>query len=356
MKTLLQYFAIAIGMTSLGMSAIVAGIAQASEIASRADWVAEYQPEGFNLESPETEVISQADTTDEMETDEMETEGITDSPITDPATDPAEPLPDDSLIDPTADPILDETLTDPTSEPADALPDESPDSPVTDPVDPINEGTETPITPGTSPEITPGSPSETLETPGMETDDPMETPAPSPEGTETSPSVEPPADSSPDSGTPDLSSMSLVDVAANSQSFATLAQAIQSAGLAETLSGEGPYTVFAPTDEAFAELPSGALEMLLQPENQSLLQQVLQYHVVAGELLASEITDGGLDTLNGGLAVRVADDGRVIVNDASVVEPDIQASNGVIHAVNRVLLSPPLRDEVTARLNAQTAP
>lgn len=330
MKTLLRYCAIAMGITSLGTGAIVAEIAQASETATRTHGVTEQQPSGSSSESLETEVISQLDATDEVE----ETEGIRNAPITDPAESPSDETLDETLTDPIPDPTTDETLT----EPAETLPNETLDNPVTEPAEPFDEEVETPTTPGMPPEMTPDSPGEM-----------METPTTGQEETELSPTGEP--------STVDTSSMSIVDVAANSQTFMTLAQAIQSAGLADTLSSEGPYTVFAPTDDAFAALPNGTLEMLLQPENQALLQQVLQYHVVAGEeLLASEISDGGLDTLNGGLAVRVTDDGRVIVNDGSVVEPNIQASNGVIHGINRVLLSAPLRDEVMDRLNAQPTP
>jgi uncharacterized surface protein with fasciclin (FAS1) repeats len=134
--------------------------------------------------------------------------------------------------------------------------------------------------------------------------------------------------------------------------FSTLAQAVQEAGLANTLSGSGPYTVFAPTNEAFADLPDGALEFLLQPENRSLLQQVLAYHVVPGEVTSNQLSTGPVSTLGGGVAVRVAED-RVIVNDGSVVQPDIQASNGVIHAINRVLLPRELRETLISQLNAQ---
>jgi len=141
----------------------------------------------------------------------------------------------------------------------------------------------------------------------------------------------------------------IVDVASSSESFNTLVQAVQAANLGGTLSGEGPYTVFAPTDEAFSQLPDGALEFLLQPENQDLLAQVLQYHVVSGSVTSGQLTTGGVDTLNGGVAVRVSDSG-VVVNNASVVNADIQASNGVIHAVNRVLLPESLQQQLASRL------
>ncbi|MCG6135552.1 MAG: fasciclin domain-containing protein [Nostoc sp. LLA-1] len=144
----------------------------------------------------------------------------------------------------------------------------------------------------------------------------------------------------------------IVELAASNESFSTLAQAVQEAGLADTLSGSGPYTVFAPTNEAFADLPDGALEFLLQPENRSLLQQVLAYHVVPGSVTSAQLSTGPVSTLGGGVSIRVDPD-RVIVNDGSVVQPDIQASNGVVHGVNRVLLPRELRQALISQLNGQ---
>jgi uncharacterized surface protein with fasciclin (FAS1) repeats len=148
----------------------------------------------------------------------------------------------------------------------------------------------------------------------------------------------------------------IVDVAAGSDDFDTLVQAVQTADLVDTLSGPGPFTVFAPTDEAFASLPDGALDALLEPENRDLLEEILTYHVVPGEVMSDDLETGGVETLNGGLAVRVEPD-RVIVNDASVVNADIPASNGVIHAINRVLIPPDTRAELFRRLQvAETQP
>lgn len=147
-------------------------------------------------------------------------------------------------------------------------------------------------------------------------------------------------------------SMNLVDVASSNDSFNTLTQAVQAAGLTDTLANQGPYTIFAPTDEAFSQLPEGAIDYLMQPENQDLLRQVLLYHVVPGEVASNNITTGKVDSLGGGLAVRTADD-RVIVNNASVINPDIPASNGTIHAVNRVLLPENLQQALAARLGVQ---
>lgn len=149
------------------------------------------------------------------------------------------------------------------------------------------------------------------------------------------------------------SAASIVEVASGNESFNTLTQALQAAGLADKLSQPGPYTVFAPTDEAFNQLPDGALEYLLQPENQEVLQQVLSYHVIPQQVTADEITSGEVVTLGGGLAVDVMED-RIVVNNASVINPNIQASNGVIHAVNRVLLPENLQNALAAELNVQS--
>lgn len=131
----------------------------------------------------------------------------------------------------------------------------------------------------------------------------------------------------------------LVDTAVDAGNFTTLATALEAAGLVETLKGEGPFTVFAPTDEAFAKLPAGTVEDLLKPENRDTLVAVLTYHVVPGEVTADEVT--GLDeaeTVNGqSLDISVADS-KVMVNDATVVATDIMASNGVIHVIDSVVL------------------
>ncbi len=130
----------------------------------------------------------------------------------------------------------------------------------------------------------------------------------------------------------------IVDVAAANGSFNTLVAAIQSAGLAETLSAEGPYTVFAPTDEAFAALPAGVLDKLLLPENQEVLTQILTYHVVPAEVPSSAIEPGMVTTVEGGDVDIAADGGTVTVNGATVTMPDVMASNGVIHVIDSVLV------------------
>jgi uncharacterized surface protein with fasciclin (FAS1) repeats len=142
----------------------------------------------------------------------------------------------------------------------------------------------------------------------------------------------------------------IVEVASGNESFSTLVTAIEAAGLADTLSGsDSDYTVFAPTNEAFNQLPDGTLEYLLQPENQEVLQRVLSYHVLPKQVGSSEISGGEIESLDGGLVTEVTDEG-VMVNNASVVTPDIEASNGVIHGVNRVLLPADLQSTLASEL------
>jgi transforming growth factor-beta-induced protein len=124
-------------------------------------------------------------------------------------------------------------------------------------------------------------------------------------------------------------------------SFKTLAKALEAAGLVETLKGEGPFTVFAPNDQAFAKLPEDALEDLLKPENKEKLKAILTYHVVAGELMAADVAKmTSAKTVQGQeLAVKVQDD-TVMVGDAKVIQTDIGCSNGVIHIIDSVLMPP----------------
>ncbi|MFA0557735.1 fasciclin domain-containing protein [Vibrio sp. 10N.222.55.A1] len=131
----------------------------------------------------------------------------------------------------------------------------------------------------------------------------------------------------------------IVDVAAENGSFNTLVAAVKAAGLVETLEGDGPFTVFAPTDEAFAALPEGTVDMLLKPENKDKLIAVLTYHVVPGKIMASEVMKLDSAVTVQGEAVMVGiDHGNVMVNKAQVVMADVEASNGVIHVIDAVLL------------------
>ena len=134
-------------------------------------------------------------------------------------------------------------------------------------------------------------------------------------------------------------SADIVDTAVSAGDFSTLAAALQAGDLVGTLKSDGPFTVFAPTDEAFAKLPAGTVENLLKPENKDQLVAILTYHVVPGKVTASEVIGlNSAPTVNGEkLAIRV-DGGNVFVNDAEVIATDVMASNGVIHVVDTVIL------------------
>ena len=141
-------------------------------------------------------------------------------------------------------------------------------------------------------------------------------------------------------------SHSIVNVAAGNEDFSTLVAAVEAAGLVETLSGEGPFTVFAPTNDAFAALPEGTVETLLMPENLEQLQAVLTYHVVPGAVMAADVValagDGPamVATANGAEITVTVTDGTVMVDGATVTATDIAADNGVIHVIDAVILPP----------------
>ena len=131
----------------------------------------------------------------------------------------------------------------------------------------------------------------------------------------------------------------IVETALAAGSFKTLAKALQAADLVETLKGAGPFTVFAPTDEAFAKLPAGTLEALLKPENKLKLQRILKSHVVAGRVMASDVVKINSAKAVSGDALTIASrDGGVTVDGAKVVKTDIAATNGVIHVIDSVIL------------------
>ena len=131
----------------------------------------------------------------------------------------------------------------------------------------------------------------------------------------------------------------IVDTAVAAGSFKTLAKALQAADLVETLKGAGPFTVFAPTDEAFAKLPAGTLETLLKPENKPKLQRILKAHVVAGKVMAADVVKIRSAKAVSGDTLRIASgDGGVTVDGAKVVKTDIAATNGVIHVIDSVIL------------------
>lgn len=133
-------------------------------------------------------------------------------------------------------------------------------------------------------------------------------------------------------------SKDIVDTAVGAGSFTTLVAAVQAAGLVNTLKGDGPFTVFAPTDDAFAALPDGTVETLLKPENKDQLVSILTYHVVPGKVMAADLSDGMMATTVQGSDVTIGTAGGVTVNGANVVQADIAASNGVIHVIDQVIL------------------
>ncbi len=140
----------------------------------------------------------------------------------------------------------------------------------------------------------------------------------------------------------------IVAVASGAGDFNTLVSALQAAGLVEALQGEGPFTVFAPTDAAFKKLPPGTLEDLLKPENKNYLVSILTYHVVPGKVMAADIKTMEVETLNGQkLSIKV-EDGNVTVNGAKVITTDVAADNGVIHVIDTVV-RPPAKDPAAAK-------
>jgi len=131
----------------------------------------------------------------------------------------------------------------------------------------------------------------------------------------------------------------IVDTAVSAGSFKTLAAALQAAGLVDTLKDKGPFTVFAPTDEAFSKLPAGTLEELLKPESKAKLTAILTYHVISGKVLAKDVVNlSEAKTVQGSSAKITVTDGKVKVDDANVVKTDIACTNGVIHVIDAVIL------------------
>jgi uncharacterized surface protein with fasciclin (FAS1) repeats len=136
----------------------------------------------------------------------------------------------------------------------------------------------------------------------------------------------------------DCNQKDIVAVASSAGSFNTLVAAVKAAGLVETLQGPGPFTVFAPTDEAFGKLPKGVVEDLLKPENKKKLVSILTYHVVPGKVMAADVKTMNAPTVNGKkLDLKVGANG-VTVNNAKVIKTDVAASNGVIHVIDTVIL------------------
>jgi uncharacterized surface protein with fasciclin (FAS1) repeats len=135
----------------------------------------------------------------------------------------------------------------------------------------------------------------------------------------------------------------IVDLASSSEQFKTLVTAVKAAGLVEALSSEGPFTLFAPNDKAFAKVPKATLDKLLKPANKEELQKVLKYHVIAGAVKAADVKSGSVDTAAGSPVKIVAAGGNVTVNGAKVIKADNEASNGVVHVIDTVLIPPGLK-------------
>jgi len=132
----------------------------------------------------------------------------------------------------------------------------------------------------------------------------------------------------------------IVDIAAGNEDFSTLVAAVTAAGLVDTLKGDGPFTVFAPTNKAFAALPEGTVESLLKEENKDQLVAILTYHVVAGKVMAADVKSGKVDTVQGSPVTLTVKDGKVTINEANITATDIEGSNGVIHVIDKVILPP----------------
>jgi uncharacterized surface protein with fasciclin (FAS1) repeats len=213
----------------------------------------------------------------------------------------------------------------------------------------------TPTTPGTTPSVetpeavpTPVETPEAVPTP-VETPEAVPTPVETPEAvpTPTTPEATPtPGTTTPPTTNPQgtTGGDNIVALAEKNGSFTFLTKALKAAGLVETLQGAGPFTVFAPTDKAFAELPPDAVQDLLKPENKAILEKILKYHVVSGQVLSTDLKSGDVKSVEGGaITVSVDSDKKSVrVNDANVVQPDIKGSNGVIHVIDKVILPPNL--------------
>jgi uncharacterized surface protein with fasciclin (FAS1) repeats len=136
----------------------------------------------------------------------------------------------------------------------------------------------------------------------------------------------------------DNHSKDIVDTAVSAGKFNTLVAAVKAAGLVDTLKGTGPFTVFAPTDDAFAKLPEGTVEDLLKPENKDKLVSILTYHVVPGKVMSSDLKEGMMAATVQGKEVKITLDGGPKVNGAVISGPDVEASNGVVHIIDAVIL------------------
>ena len=134
--------------------------------------------------------------------------------------------------------------------------------------------------------------------------------------------------------------MNIIETAVSNGSFNTLVAAVKAADLADALTSEGPFTVFAPTDDAFGKLPDGIVNALIKPENKEDLTSILTYHVLVGKIMSTDLSDGmKAKTLNGNEVTVHLKEGKVFINDAEVVLADVETDNGIIHAVNKVIMT-----------------
>jgi uncharacterized surface protein with fasciclin (FAS1) repeats len=169
------------------------------------------------------------------------------------------------------------------------------------------------------------------------------TPETTPETQPTTPSIQTPTTTPPGPGASDNQGKNLLALAESNASFTTLTKALKAAGLTGALQGKDNLTIFAPTDAAFAKLPPDALQELLKPDNKEVLLKILTYHVVPGKVLSTDLKSGEVKSLEGGtINVKVDPATGVTVNDAKVTQADITGSNGVIHAIDQVILPPDL--------------
>ncbi|MFB2939485.1 fasciclin domain-containing protein [Aerosakkonemataceae cyanobacterium BLCC-F154] len=152
-----------------------------------------------------------------------------------------------------------------------------------------------------------------------------------------------PANTSEPEGVTTAQSQTIVALASTNDSLSTLKAALEAAGLTETLEGQGPFTVFAPTNAAFEALGKEKVEALLKPENKDKLIKVLTYHVVPGQVMSTDLKSGETKTVEGGEVMVMVKDGKVKVNNAQVTQADVKASNGVVHVIDTVLLPPDLK-------------
>jgi uncharacterized surface protein with fasciclin (FAS1) repeats len=178
------------------------------------------------------------------------------------------------------------------------------------------------------------------ETPNTNTSPVADVPSPTTSSVSPIPTTEAASPSPSGTATANQNLGQLALAASNQGSFTILTKAVQAAGLTSNLSAQGPYTVFAPTDEAFKALPAGTIDNLLKPENKTKLVKLLSYHVVPGRITSSQLKSGNVKTVEGNnIAVSVSGSG-VTVNKAKVVQADIPASNGIVHVVDKVILPP----------------